>query len=216
MIDLLELCKTSYETAVSKGWWDKPRTYAALTLLMQSEISEALEDYRNGKSLTAIWYENVPTKAPRCHCGADHGEGCEVHHYIMADGRCTCTVDSKKPCGIPTEIADVIIRIADFCGHEKLELFPVAGLEDLPFDDALAMATAEISKAYIQLTQGVAVLAGNPQDSSHRWGIASSLSMAVQRLVNMCLTNGIDIEKAIVEKATFNKTRPNRHGNKKI
>lgn len=35
-----------HETAVEKGWWDKPRNDAELIALMHSELSEALEGLR--------------------------------------------------------------------------------------------------------------------------------------------------------------------------
>jgi len=78
---LKELMKISYSTAKKKGWWDKgERNFGELIALCHSELSEALEDYRHGRSLSEIFYES--------------------------DG---------KPCGIPTEIADLLIRVADMC-----------------------------------------------------------------------------------------------------
>lgn len=35
-------------TATAKGWWDNSRTFADCVALMHSELSEALEAYRNG------------------------------------------------------------------------------------------------------------------------------------------------------------------------
>lgn len=36
-----------HRIAVSKGWWDKPREIPELLCLVHSEVSEALEAYRN-------------------------------------------------------------------------------------------------------------------------------------------------------------------------
>ncbi len=58
--------------------------------LMHSELSEALEDHRNGHATTHVWYE---TKQP---------------------------ID--KPCGIPSEMADVVIRVAHFCAKHGIDL----------------------------------------------------------------------------------------------
>ncbi|MBN18795.1 MAG: hypothetical protein CL758_04890 [Chloroflexi bacterium] len=42
-----ELMNQSYETAKSKGWWDdKNRNIPELLALVHSEVSEALEEYR--------------------------------------------------------------------------------------------------------------------------------------------------------------------------
>lgn len=67
-----------HANAVSKGWYENPPTFAELLMLVVSEASEALEDYRNGLPVT----EN---------------------HYK----------DGGKPCGIPSELADIVIRVLD-------------------------------------------------------------------------------------------------------
>ena len=80
--------------------------------LMHSEISEALEDHRKGWKPTAVLYETPD------------GMSTAVHPTDLS-GR------PYKPCGIPIELADCVIRILHFCGkhgidieravHEKIE-----------------------------------------------------------------------------------------------
>lgn len=43
-----EMAKEVHDTAVSKGWWDEPRSYGELIALIHSELSEALEALRHG------------------------------------------------------------------------------------------------------------------------------------------------------------------------
>lgn len=43
-----DLCKEAYQTAVSKGWHDKKRETGTLLALIHSEVSEALEADRKG------------------------------------------------------------------------------------------------------------------------------------------------------------------------
>lgn len=110
MIGINEVARQIHENAVEHGWWDEKRGFPEIIALIHSEVSEALEEYRNGRLPTEVY-----------------------------------TGNGGKPEGIPIELADVIIRIFDYCGYA-----------------------------------------------------------------------GIDIDAAITQKHEFNKTRPYRHGGKKI
>lgn len=81
-----KLVKEAHENAVKKGWWDEDKSFGELIALCHSELSEALEDYRNNNQMTEIWFEG------------------------------------DKPCGIPTELADTVIRIFDICGQYDIDL----------------------------------------------------------------------------------------------
>lgn len=53
----------SYKNAKDHGWHDEPRSVGDLICLMHSELSEALEEYRNGHGPQEIYYnEQKPSK----------------------------------------------------------------------------------------------------------------------------------------------------------
>ena len=84
-----QLVKDSYNNAHEHGWHDKQRTVGDFIALMHSELSEALEEHRNGKLPNEIYYNEAKP---------------------------------DKPEGIPVELADCIIRIFDFCGLHNIDL----------------------------------------------------------------------------------------------
>jgi len=81
-----QLVLQSHVNAVEKGWHEEPRSFGDLIALIHSELSEALEDYRDGKAPGELRFEGT------------------------------------KPCGIPSELADVLIRIGDLCGVFQIDL----------------------------------------------------------------------------------------------
>ncbi|GGF77390.1 hypothetical protein GCM10010912_23090 [Paenibacillus albidus] len=98
-----ELVKEAHENAVNKGWWNEDRSFGEVIALIHSEASEALEDYRNGKWPDEEWY----TK---------NGE--IIRFFSDIEGQDA----TWKPCGIPSELADIVIRVFDACGRYGIDL----------------------------------------------------------------------------------------------
>lgn len=112
---LNELAKEIHENAVAHGWWEEERTFGEIVALCHSELSEALEEYRNEKEM--LYCENK-------YCKDENGRfrtsliSCQECFEIALSAR----VELNKPEGIATEMADCIIRILDWCGHEGIDI----------------------------------------------------------------------------------------------
>lgn len=99
--DISELIKDIHKNVVEHGWWDEDRSFGDVISLMHSELSEALEHYRNKDILEM------------------HGIDYLLHYYDV-DGENVSdvrTTTAQKPDGVLAELADVVIRIFGYVGR---------------------------------------------------------------------------------------------------
>ncbi|PZM62586.1 hypothetical protein [Paenibacillus dendritiformis] len=189
MKKIAELVKEAHQNAVNKGWWEEPRTYGELIALVHSEVSEALEDYRNGADPHATWYEKK--------CGDEIKRSAELVN------------DTWKPCGIPSELADICIRIFDIAGHCEL------GRElQRTFETRYPLWVVTKQSPF---ADNLAIIHFNIADSFSAIGWKSKIGTLADVLINtksLAEFYGIDLERAIAEKMAYNATRPQRHGGK--
>lgn len=106
---LSELAAEIHQNAKEHGWWDEPREFGTIIALCHSELSEALEEHRNGNPM--VYY---------CTCEevASCADDCEECEFARDD----------KPEGVAVEMIDCMIRILDWCGKEGLNVDAI--LED--------------------------------------------------------------------------------------
>ena len=91
-MQLGQIMKEALETAKAKGFRDEERSFPADIALMHSELSEALEAYRDPKRVITDIY------------------------------RISDTDYQSKPEGVGVELADAIIRICESCEYHGIPL----------------------------------------------------------------------------------------------
>lgn len=80
-----------HNNAVEHGFWEGERNFGELLMLIVSEASEALEEYRNGHAVNETYYSTDKQGNPKME-------------------------------GVPSELADVVVRVFDLCAHYEIDL----------------------------------------------------------------------------------------------
>lgn len=186
-LDLAYLQTEVHALARAKGWYEDrdlsdPDVRESMLALIHSEISEALECVRRGE-LTAAYESQGPFHQI---------EGCRQGPPF-------------KPTGLPSELADVVIRVLDYCA--------AYGVRQDFEPDMIRDATR-------------AALAANPVPNATRLGgalyavhrdlNAQQFGCTIGQVYVIAAACHIDLDEAIRLKHAYNATRPHRHGNKAL
>lgn len=121
MAYLNELAAEIHDNAAEKGWWgedyralrsERGRTYALqnrnpleVVALIHSEAAEVTEEIRDGSPLSVGSYEHRSA----------HGS----YRSLLPENE---EFTPGKPVGVPSEMADIIIRVLDACAAWKIDI----------------------------------------------------------------------------------------------
>ena len=195
-----ELCRRSYDTAVVKGWHEEPRSMGEVTALFHSEVSEALECWRDpARVLDEVWMSEG---------GKPEGFVIELADLLIRIG--DTAVDMKLP----------LVRVLDnisvsMLGHgiERMDTGPTS-LKTIP--EWLAYIHVCLSRAFVYFVTDddfAQIVDDNGENREDR--VAFMLAKAMVTAGLICHDYGLDLEKALVLKMDYNNLRPHRHGGKR-
>ena len=166
VVDFDSLTCVAHAMAVDKGWWEGVRSAVECWVNFHAELSEAWEEYRCGRMAT--WY------------------AADAASVLRSGG-------VPKPEGFWVEIADLMIRIADYVGSRR---FRVQGGCFLGTEKDLGSIPAVVSGLH------------------HKIGFGGFLA-AVDTCEHFAAAHKVDLYAIIREKLAYNATRPHRHGGKR-
>lgn len=207
---IADLCQRSRDISLEKGWLNPdgtdPRSAETVFLLFGSEVSEAFEEYRDHRGLAEIYYE-VKIKEKDGTTSKTAASPTQLADLEARVGEGWRELLDVKPCGIPIELADLIIRICQYVGSANASAILAESLRsllpessvDVPdsFDRLLADTLLHLVDAYVH--EDVAPLAA-----------------AIYCVFAFAEAQRVDLWAAIMEKEAYNRTRPTRHGGKKV
>lgn len=184
-----EFAKEVHQVAVEHGWWEKRPSFADMVVMFHSELSEAVEEYRNGRPM--VYCEGMNSNAA---CWEEPCGGME----------CLRNFQDRKPEGVAVELADCILRILDTLAEAGVDIdaeitYPVTGDGII---EIIARSHRNISEAYATR------VAYDGQDGY------SCLVRCVGDIMGWAIGSGVDMEAILRAKHEYNKIRPYRHGGK--
>jgi hypothetical protein len=205
--ELIERCWAQQE---KHGWHTKSRTPYTYAALFHSEVSEALEEVRDGRT-EGVWNNWERALGP-------HGET-KVPDILPKVGWL------PKPEGMPIELIDLVIRIGDYAG--TVGWF---GEKALRIDTEAAV---QLFNTSVLLREGLIVSMETPAEFLEELHILidefavamrrldtgeakSTLAVIVEIVSLYFVYRGWDFEKLFELKWNYNERRPFRHGGKAL
>lgn len=190
-MEINKLKERAYNIALKHGWYDEERSMIERTMMVLTELCEAINADRNWKYADRERFESHMTGNSDC--------------VFM-----TCFEQYIKDT-VEDEFADAVIRILTIAGQEKAALS-----EDVFSEESISegMRIAEDSRKnglynrVVTLPEELYMVAENLLNVGPGEYILFSLLVIAK-------SRGIDIEWHIEQKMKYNEIRPYKHGNKK-
>lgn len=184
------LAKEAHAISKDHGFWENPPSVERSVNLMHSEVSELLEDLRDGKAITL--FEFLPP----------------------AEGQTL-----GKPVGPVSELADVVIRLLDFAGAHGLSLHGNVDFSTFAKNGDVDGWISDMHKSLTRIVAEhhdfpVSLDLARVPAMREAW----RARMAKPVFTSICIVfacaeaHGIDLLDAIRVKMAFNKSRPRKHG----
>lgn len=82
------------------------------------------------------------------------------------------------------------------------------------FGEIIALIHSEASEAFEEYRNGKPLNENYYEDNKKLCGVPSELADIIIRICDFCGANNIDIETAILDKMSYNETRPYKHNKK--
>ena len=112
MTNLTTLATDIFEANKEKGFWDEPRSLCETTMLIVTELAEAVEEERSGRA--GVWYNH-------------NGTGWRADEVVVDDDGLVYDEDRYyerpfKPEGVDIELIDALIRLLDLLGSRDVDV----------------------------------------------------------------------------------------------
>lgn len=198
---LIEKADEIYEVNVANGWFEEDRGYDADIVLLHSEISEALEAYREDgfADVTA-----APMRLRRCRLTLWEDTGGRAAGVPRPE----CDCPPPKPEGVGSELADVLIRFLDTAKRRAWDLL---ALEQADRAFETWGNTDDFLGSLRELHYVTSVIGVRPDVPS-----TAVLGTFLKVLRRAAMLAEVDLDTEYARKIAYNRTRGHRHGGKRV
>ncbi len=203
-----EFAKEVHQCAVDHGWWEKRPSFAEVAVMLHSELSEAVAEYRAGRPM--LYHPCNAGGACEDDRPAEERMDCGSRVRDPKHPEISCKAKSDKPCGVAVELADCILRILATLAEAGVDINAEMGFSPAyeGVIQTIALCHVRISEAYIHALRG--------EDHPPMEATYTHLIMCVEMILDWAKQNNVPMETILQIKHKYNKSRPYRHGGERL